>query len=234
MDGVAEPDVRAVNLDRRPDRWKAFLDAATTAAGDAFTRRIRRHSAVDGAALAMTPEIAHLFRGNDFGSRRGMVACALSHLAVWEQVADGDGRPCLVLEDDARLITGFVDQLAAVRLQLSELDEPADLAYLGYSSWRGPGAHRPHPAQSVTVRPMDWSDHMGGCFGYLLFRPGARSLLGRAARDGIHHGIDWFIMRQAAPDLCVMRVEPHLVSASVAVPGSQGDSNVQHDFEPLR
>jgi len=89
-------------------------------------------------------------------------------------------------------------------------------------------------AQSVTVRPMDWSDHMGGCFGYLLFRPGARSLLGRAARDGIHHGIDWFIMRQAAPDLCVMRVEPHLVSTSVAVPGSQGDSNVQHDFEPLR
>jgi len=110
-----------------------------------------------------------------------MVACALSHLAVWEQVADGDGRPCLVLEDDARLITGFVDQLAAVRLQLSELDESADLAYIGYSSWRGPGA-RPHPAQSVTVRPMDWSDHMGGCFGYLLFRPGARSLLGRAAR----------------------------------------------------
>jgi GR25 family glycosyltransferase involved in LPS biosynthesis/GT2 family glycosyltransferase len=235
VDAIPEPEIRVVNLDRRPDRWRAFLDAAVSAAGDGFTQRIDRHPAVDGAALAMTPEIAHLFRGNDFGSRRAIVACALSHLAVWERVADGDGRPCLVLEDDARLITGFVDQLAAVRQRLSGLDEPFDLAYLGYSSWQGPRAHRPHPGQSaVTLTPMDWSDHMGGCFGYILSRPGARRLVSRAARDGIHHGIDWFIMRQAAPDLCVMRVEPHLVFTSVAVPGSHGDSNIQHDFEPLR
>ena len=234
-DAFPDLDVRVVNLDRRPDRWQTFLDTATNAAGDAFVQRIQRHAAVDGTALVMTPEIAHLFRGNDFGSRRGMIACALSHLAIWEQVAYGHGRPSLIFEDDARLITGFADQLASLRPQLFQLDAPFDVAYLGYFSWQGPDAHAPRPGRSaVSVIPMDWTDHMGGCFGYIVSRPGARRLLLRAEREGIHHGIDWFVMCQAAPDLLAVRVEPHLVSAPVAVPGSHADSNIQHDFEALR
>jgi GR25 family glycosyltransferase involved in LPS biosynthesis len=228
-------DVRVINLDRRPDRWQAFLNGARRAGTDAFARQVQRHSAVDAIALEMTPEIDHLFRGNDFGSRRTLIACALSHLAVWEAVALGEGRACLIFEDDAQLTSGFTDQLASVRSQLSKLVVPFDLAYLGYSSWRGPAAHAaPQDALRVTVTPMDWSDHLGGSWAYVVTRPAARRLLALAEREGIHHGIDWFVMRQAAADLHVMAVEPHLVSAPVVEPGTDGDSNVQHDFEPLR
>jgi GR25 family glycosyltransferase involved in LPS biosynthesis len=232
---VEDLDVRVINLDRRPDRWQAFLIGASGAGIEALTRQAHRHSAVDGAALEMTPEIEHLFRGNDFGSRRSIIACALSHLAVWEQIALGDGRACLVFEDDAQLTSGFADQLVGVRSQLAELVPPFDVAYLGYFSWRGPAAHAPPPdSPSATVVPMDWSDHLGGSFAYIVTRQGARRLLARAEREGVHHGIDWFVMRQAAPDLHVVAVEPHLVSATVVEPSSDGDSDVQHDFEPLR
>src|SRR5581483_3167063 len=118
---VEDLDVRVINLDRRPDRWEAFLARASAAGGAAFARDARRHSAVDGAALRMTPEIDHLFRGNDFGSRRSMIACALSHLAVWETVAFGDGRPGLVFEDDVQFISDFADRLVTITSQLSQL-----------------------------------------------------------------------------------------------------------------
>ena len=35
-----------------------------------------------------------------------MIACALSHLAVWETIAFGDGRASLVFEDDVQLLAG--------------------------------------------------------------------------------------------------------------------------------
>jgi len=228
-------DVRVINLDRRPDRWQAFLSAASQAAGDEFARRAERHSAVDGTVLEMTPAVAHLFRGNDFGSRRSIIACALSHLAVWEGVAYGDGRPCLIFEDDTRLIPGFSDQLVAVRDLLSQVAVPYDVAYLGYYSWRGPDAHTSRPGHAgVSVVPMDWRDHLGGSFAYIVTRHGARRLLSRAAREGIQHGIDWFVMLQASPDLQVVSIEPHVAAAPVVESGSSGDSNIQHDFEPLR
>ena len=183
----------------------------------------------------MTPEINHLFRGNDFGSRRSMIACALSHLAVWEMIAFGDGRAGLVFEDDVQLVSGFTEHLGAVRSQLARLVVPFDVAYLGYSSWRGPDAQALRSgAPSPTIAPMDWSDHRGGLFGYIVTRAAARRLLATAERDGVHHGIDWFVMLQAAPDLHAVAVEPHLVSTPVVEPTSDGDSNIQHDFEPLR
>jgi len=81
---------------------------------------------------------------------------------------------------------------------------------------------------------MDWSDLMGGGFGYIVSRDGARRLLACVAREGIRHGIDWFLVRPAAPQLHAVSTEPHLISSRLAQPGSRDDSDIQHDFEPLR
>ena len=35
---VEDLDVRVINLDRRPDRWEAFLTNASAAGGEAFAR----------------------------------------------------------------------------------------------------------------------------------------------------------------------------------------------------
>jgi GR25 family glycosyltransferase involved in LPS biosynthesis len=227
-------DARVVNLDRRPDRLQGFLAAAARTAGP-LAGRIRRHPAVDGSTLGMTDELAHLFRGNDFGFRRSIIGCALTHLAIWHEVAAGPGRPCLVLEDDARFVRGFPGQLVEVCGQLADREPEFDLAFLGYHSWNGPDTHTPGPWHAeLEIGAMDWSDFLGGSFGYVVSPEGARRLLACAERDGIRHGIDWFVMRQAAPGLRCVSTEPHLISAPLARLGSEVDSDIQHDFEPLR
>ena len=42
--------------------------------------------AVDGSKLTVTDEITKIFAGNDFGNRRGVVGCALSHYRLWNQL----------------------------------------------------------------------------------------------------------------------------------------------------
>jgi hypothetical protein len=63
-------DIRVLNLDRRPDRWQSFRDRVGSVVSPAFAARCERFPAIDGTALEMTPEITHLFRGNDFDFRR--------------------------------------------------------------------------------------------------------------------------------------------------------------------
>jgi glycosyl transferase family 25 len=59
----------------------------------------------------------------------GQIACALSHIAVWRQVAAGPHRRVLVLEDDAVP----VQEIATVGDTLAELPPSWELLYLGYN-----------------------------------------------------------------------------------------------------
>jgi hypothetical protein len=79
--------VKVLNLDRRPDRWSTFVGHMESVVSSAFVDRCVRHSAIDGQTLAMTPDIEHTFRGNDFAYRRGIVGCALSHISIWRDLA---------------------------------------------------------------------------------------------------------------------------------------------------
>ena len=57
--------------------------------------------AVDGSLLKPTEELAELFRGNDFGSRRGFVGCALTHMNLWKRLMDDKEHDFyLIIEDD--------------------------------------------------------------------------------------------------------------------------------------
>lgn len=107
-------DIEVINLDWRPDRWSDFLTATQQAAGAAFVARCRRFPAIDGHKIGLTPEIKHTFRDNLFDYRRSIVACALSHMAIRKKIAGGDGRACLILEDDALLADDFVRRLEIV------------------------------------------------------------------------------------------------------------------------
>ena len=51
-------------------------------------------------------------------------------------------------------------------------------------------------------------------------------------RDGIQNGIDWFPMRHGS-ELRVLETLPAVASATMAWPGRSGDSDIQHDFEPV-
>ncbi|HEV2309228.1 MAG TPA: glycosyltransferase family 25 protein, partial [Acidimicrobiia bacterium] len=183
-------DVVVISLDRRADRWLGFVQATTVTVGPDFARLCRRFSAVDGAALAATPEIARLFRDNDFGSRRGMIGCALSHVALWRTIAVRDGGITLVLEDDARFGPRFLDGLARLTKAIDDAGPAPSLVLLGYHMFHGPVRQPAGDGADPRLEPMPWDDFLGGTFGYLLTPEGARQLLAHVERDGVRHGID--------------------------------------------
>jgi hypothetical protein len=63
---------------------------------------VERHDAVNGRSLSnyvVDAALAANVSRVDFG--QGAVACALSHIAIWEKIASGGNAHALVLEDDA-------------------------------------------------------------------------------------------------------------------------------------
>ena len=224
-------EVHVVNLDRRTDRWERFIERSLTTLGPELVARVHRFSAVDGRAVQWSAELEHLFGDNDFGARRGFVGCALSHFALWRQLARSDAPGYLVFEDDAEPCAGLVARLLdtgpGARGLLSH-----DMIFLGYFRWSGDAGAVAPAATRVRLQPMDWPDYVGGTFGYVISRRGAERLVALASRDGIRHGIDRFV-HVHSDELDVMRLVPDLVRAPLATPGSEVDSDIQHDATPV-
>jgi glycosyl transferase family 25 len=225
-------DVTLINLDRRPDRLATVSAALKRAAGAEFASRCRRYAAVDGKDLVLDDELRHLFRGNDFGFRRGVVGCALSHLGVWREVIEA-GRPRLILEDDVEFAAHFAERLADLLEVASQLDDVADVIQLGYFPWVNRANDdlflpRDHPPLTA----MRWDRFLGGTFGYVLYPEGARKLIEIAERDGVQRGIDVFL-RDQHPAVRTLEAVPHLVLSQVALAGNGVDSDSQHDMTPV-
>ena len=91
---------------------------------------VQRVSAVDGLKLKMTPAIARLFRPHDFGWKKPVLGCALSHLRVWWQLANekDDINSYLILEDDVCLAEGFIPKLSNA---LRYVPPNWDIVYIG-------------------------------------------------------------------------------------------------------
>jgi hypothetical protein len=112
--------IHVINLDRRPDRWRAMhwlaehamfhpadstLPESVLALIGAYAGTpdfsLHRAPAVDAARLAAKPDVVPLPL-RSANARPGEKACFLTHLALWRARAADDRRePYLVMEDDA-------------------------------------------------------------------------------------------------------------------------------------
>lgn len=226
----ADVPIRMINLDRRTDRLERMQAEFARVGEETLAPNVVRFPAIDGQSLELTPEIEFMFRGNDFDFRRGIVACALSHVQLWRDVAEGDGRPMLIFEDDITLVDDFTAQLADVLGALQDRDD-VDLVFLGYQRWLNAPAISTDDT-APRLQPMQWEHFLGGTFAYVLTQVGARKLLEIVDRDGIQTGIDWLPLRHSA-EMVALEVTPALVSAPLAWPGHSGDSDIQHEFASL-
>lgn len=120
-------DIWIINLDRRKDRLEKFNSAHVEIAN-----RTLRMPAFDGKLLELMPKLARLFAVNDFGWKKSVMGCALSHLALWTQLAmeKPEVNSYLILEDDAVLKPEWKmawDNAASS----GSIPENADVVYLG-------------------------------------------------------------------------------------------------------
>ena len=115
-----------INLDTRRDRWDSLLASEPNL--NRVTKVIERIPAVNGLLLQMTPDIYELFKHNTFKWKKSIIGCALSHLSVWNIIAQEKEGWYMVLEDDVRFQK---DWQRLLRNAFQHIPKDADLLYIG-------------------------------------------------------------------------------------------------------
>jgi GR25 family glycosyltransferase involved in LPS biosynthesis len=208
-----------VSLTRhRHARLDSFLRRAAAAGLDP-----EPFNAVDGRALRLTPVLRDLFgvrkRANPFedhGLRPGVLGCALSHLAVWAELASdpalAEDAAVLVMEDDAIFAGDFAQRWRAEILDGALRDARWDLLFLGFTDdFPALASHAVGPGLRAFTRHA--RSFGGGTYGYLIRRRGAGELLALARREGIAQPVDWFMIEAmtSAARVVAFKSSPHLV-----------------------
>ncbi len=211
-----------VNLERRPDR-RAEVEQKFAAAGVKNYAFVR---AVDGKELVATPELATMFKHNNFGTKRGAVGCALSHYRLWQRlIVDKKYNHYVIFEDDIDLCERFTEKLAAI-----PLPDTMELLMLGYHTWNNESRF----SGDGSVTTLDARDYAGGTFGYIITKKGAEKLCGAIKSDGCTKAIDWFMVHRDNNTTPCHKILPQLVlSEWVQTNSSPVDSDIQRDHDAL-
>lgn len=177
-----------INLDRRPERWE-YMTAHLQQRG---LQRFTRVSAVDGRALPpdsldlLTPRAREIIRRgrrwhHEEMHELGSVGAALSHLGIWQRLADTVDERWLILEDDIRIEDNLENVVGRAR---AELPGQFDALFLGH--------HTDFP-ECVPVSEVEMYSPMlassmrfYGCHAYVLSSQGAAVLAARALPLWIH------------------------------------------------
>jgi len=221
--------IKVINLKRRPDR----REQVTKVLNDAGIKEFDIVEGVDGKELRPTPDLANLFKGNDFGSRRGVVGCALSHYNLWKALlADSKTNYYVILEDDITVSSNFCKKMEA----LKPVFEKEEYVFLGYHmfSRNRQKTHDVYVKESETIEiaPMDNNLNIGAGFAYSLNKAGAKVLVDYIGRNGIKHGIDYVV--KICTTLKSTEIRPQIVFSDwYETPGQNVDTDIQKDVQGL-
>jgi GR25 family glycosyltransferase involved in LPS biosynthesis len=211
--------IKIINLDRRPDRKenmiKEFEKQGMFLGDEHFVK------AVDGKELKLTEELYHLFKGNNFNYRSGVIGCALSHYYLWKQLINDDTTDYyVIMEDDINLCNDFKKYFE----EFVENNEIVyDLMFLGYSMYS-------RNKQSLTGEPIiiDFRKNLyvGGFFCYIITKTCAKKLISYISQNGIKQAIDCVI---EFSELNCVEVVPHLVNTEWNEYGKKIDTDIQNN-----
>jgi GR25 family glycosyltransferase involved in LPS biosynthesis len=212
-----KPNIKIVNLKHREDRkqrTKKILD-------DNNIENYEFVEAVYGKDLTLTQEIKDLFRGNDFGNRKGVIGCALSHFYLWKQLLeDNENSYYIIMEDDIlETCENFKEKL------VSQDYVNTEVLFLGYHMFSKNRAL----IKSHGIHPLDKNLYIGGFFCYSINKMGAFKLLNYINKNGIKHGIDYLM--KIVPELNSYEIYPQLIFSEWNENGKRIDTDIQQDYD---
>jgi GR25 family glycosyltransferase involved in LPS biosynthesis len=224
--------IKVVNLQRRSDRRmdveKRLRDANVKNSDYEII------NAVDGKDLKPSFILKHLFRENDFLYKKGVLGCALSHLAIWERLlSDPDNDYYIVLEDDITLNKDFAKYIDLMKDTFFE----KDVVFLGYHMKNDMREkfgflYNREDGAEIKVAKLTQKLFYGGTIGYSINKLGAKKLLENSKNNGVQRAIDYFMIDSLNVDYWETR--PQLVfSECVQNNNGQIDSDVQRESEVL-
>ena len=216
-----------VNLKRRGDRKRAMEGEMASAGIDRYTFI----EAVDGKTLQLTPTLARTFKGNDFGSRKAVMGCALSHYTLWQALAKDARAYSIIFEDDVNLCADFTRKVDRVLSQAGTYD----VIFLSYTM--SPDVKKAHSeywalgaATGVDVRALDKKLCIGGTMAYYVTRQGVQKMLAYWDTHGMKYAID-SAMVFAMPELALGECCPFLASTQSEESGDTDIGRVWDAFD---
>jgi len=144
--------------------------------------------AVDGNELTLTEHIRDLFKGNDFQYRKGVIGCAMSHMALWNRlIRDTSSDVFVIMEDDAELVDNFEVKLnKAVRLFMGE--PSAELCYISTNCLNSIKLSCKNLASMQVIKKNN--NEVDGTGGYLIKKSGAARFIDYYTMHSMTRAID--------------------------------------------
>lgn len=219
-----------VNLKKRRDRKQNIINAFKSVD---FKETYSFYEAIDGNKIKENLEMFNLFKGNDFASRRGFIGCALSHYNIWiNLLKDQKNDYYVIFEDDIELCNGFTEYFNNVTDIMKNFLEKIDILFLGYHDsirFVNTNINDSYKNNVIELNHFNKNDYIGGTFGYIITKNGAKKMLQYIENNGIKHGIDYVI--KINTDLSIFELNPHIVySEWVKEMSSNIDSDIQKDL----
>ena len=220
---------KCVNLERRTDRKENMKKIFN----DNLIINYEFYNAVDGSTLELNLDIYNLFKGNDFGSRKSFIGCALSHYNIWKELLNSDYNYYIVFEDDIRLTTNFRIKLNKVLSEINSNLDKYDYLLLGYTQYTiNRNLYKDiyeNNKEDISICILNKNLYIGGTFSYIITKSGANKILNYIKHNSIKHGIDYLI--NIIPELNIYETQPSLVFSDWAEPGTSNvDSDIQLDY----
>ena len=226
--------IKVINLLRRPDR----RDSSVENFKRANITNYEFVEAVDGKALIPTSQIITLFQGNDFGNRRGVIGCALTHYNLWKKLLESPFDYFLIMEDDFTIIESFKTEIEKINF------EKYDILLMGYHMFSktlekvkdiyrnlNENCENENKDMNLIIDKLEMDYFVGGTHCYSINKNGARKLLDYINKNGIKHGIDYLF--KIVPELECFETRPHISFAEWNEGGKAIDSDIQNMCDKL-
>lgn len=222
---------KIINLERRQDRKEETIKKLT----DAGINKDQYEfiNAVDGQKLEPTQEIFDLFKENDFGNRKGVIGCALSHYNLWKQLlTDKNNEYYLIMEDDFTLCSNFKTKIELLKNEFIS----KECLFLGYHMFEDnrkivKDIYDNDLLETIKVTPLNKNLYIGGTFLYSINKNGAKKMVEYIQNKGIRHGIDYVIKN--VDNLDCYESHPLLVFSEWNEGNKEIDSDIQNTYDGL-
>jgi GR25 family glycosyltransferase involved in LPS biosynthesis len=196
MDGGIH--VYCINLKHRADRWERFSKQPEL---EELKKNYKfdRFEGINGSAINIMKDDRislrtkrnikeHIRRDHEELNSAGGVGCYLSHTGVWKRFLEGGEAYAMILEDDAVIYDGFVQDFQRAMRDVTLLPQMPDVWFFNvptplYYEYKG----KPYPTTVKEQNLGPWVTKTCSPFtGYLLSRQGAEKLLETAFPIDMH------------------------------------------------
>lgn len=228
--------IKIVNMKHRIDRKNSTIQQL--AAADFPPDEYDFIEAIYGKELKPSQELYTLFKDNDFGSRCGVMGCALSHYGLWlELLKDQKNDYYLIMEDDFTLCGYFKHHLEKLRDGNTFIEK--DVIFFGYHMYNLNKQkfsevyinNNITDTTGVKIEKLNKDIYLGATHCYSINKTGAKKLIDYIYTNGIKHGIDYVMKIHDTLDAYETR--PHLATAAWDENGETFDTDIQHDRDSI-